>query len=341
MFTADSSSHLRSGLLDRREKLAATIELVPNNRNLQQLLEEVDAALERLKAGRYGICEICDERIEGNQLQVDPLRRHCPSHLAPMERAGDSLELAEATRAVMNIQRRLLPNSEIPLGPWEFCFDYAPVGPVGGDYCDLVCGYDRDGHGKIAPPRDHFLFVGDVMGKGFAASKISSQLNGVLRTLLEFKLPMDEMLERANRIFCERVEVISYYATLVCVQASSAGTIDLVNAGHVPPLLLRSGGAERLMSSGLPLGLFYTSTYEVTHVQLTPGETLLLYTDGVTEARNGFDTEYGIERLARFAADKSYLAPKDLVRACRDDVSAFTSGTPPSDDLTLLALRHV
>ena len=184
MSAADSSSHLRSGLLDRREKLAATIELVPNNRNLQQLLEEVDAALDRLKAGRYGICEICNEQIEGNQLQVDPLRRHCPSHLAPMEQAGDSRELSEATRAVMNIQRRLLPNSEIPLGPWEFCFDYAPVGPVGGDYCDLVCGYDRGDHGNLVLPRDHFLFVGDVMGKGFAASKISSQLNGVVRTLL-------------------------------------------------------------------------------------------------------------------------------------------------------------
>jgi len=79
----------------------------------------------------------------------------------------------------------------------------------------------------------------------------------------------------------------------------------------------------------------------VTHVRLMQGETLLLYTDGITEARNPLEQEYGIERLARFVTDKSHLAPRDLVRACRNDLSEFTSDAPQSDDILLLALRRL
>jgi len=202
---------------------------------------------------------------------------------------------------------------------------------VGGGYCDLV----------PANTGELFLFFGDAMGKGIAASMIASRLHAVFRTLLDLKVPIHEMLERANRVFCECVLITGYYATLVCCRASSAGIIELINAGHLPPLLLRPGGAERLLATGMPLGLFYASTYEVTHLEIKPGETLLFYTDGVTEARNSSSTEYGAERLARLATGRSHLAPEELVRACRDDLSSFTSSAPLSDDVTLLALRRV
>src|SRR5690242_3175823 len=237
----------------------------------------------------------------------------------------------DGVEAIVLAQRRLLPEDGLHLDGWEFHYDYEPAGPVGGDYCDLV----PQNSGEF------FLFVGDVMGKGLAGTKVSSQLNGILRALLDFRLPIEEMVERANRLFFQRVQIIGYYATLVCGRASSAGTLELINAGHPPPLLLRSGAAERVVSTGPPLGLFNESKYEVTHIQLTRGETLLFYTDGVTEALNGLDTEYGVERLASFVAEKSHLVPKDLVRACRDDVSAFTSGAPLRDDLLLCALRCV
>ena len=378
-------------LLDRREKLAATIELVPNNANLKQLLVELDAALDRVTSGRYGVCEICNEPIENYLLEVDPLLRFCFSHLAPRQQttfsqdqdfvrrfsaglpeliekeifimgeveprapapAGRRWRVFEALKAAWEVLRRgrddqrerdldfsraslvqseLLPASHLRLEAWEVYYDYVSAGPVGGDYCDLV-------HAKNTG--ELFLFFGDAMGKGIAASMIASRLHALFRALLELKLPIDEMLERANRIFCECVLVTGYYATLVCVRAFSTGTLELINAGHLPPLLLRSEGAERVVATGVPLGLFYASKYEVTHIQVKPGETLLFYTDGVTEARNSSDTEYGPERLARHATERSHLAPKELVRACRDDVAAFTSRAPLSDDLTLLALRRV
>lgn len=398
---------LRTRLLDRRERLAATIELAPNSQNFRQLLEEVDAALDRLTTGRYGICETCNEPIEQVRLRVDPLLRYCTTHVSPEEQVkvlrdqalavrlgvvpkeffrlgepellgrdepqfqepdvtgawklpevrapmplGRRWRLIEALKAAWmvlrsgvkyererdmdvvrasNIQSGLLPKSDLYLNTWDIYYDYASAGPVGGDYCDLF----------IAKTDELFLFLGDVMGKGIAASMILSRLQAVFRTLLDLELPIEELLERANRIFCECVQTTGYYATLVCVRASSTGTVELINAGHLPPLVLRAKGAERVVATGIPLGLFYSSTYDVIPVQLAEGETILFYTDGVTEARNGSDSEYGQERLARVAIERSHLAPKELVRACRDDVSAFTSKAPLSDDLTLLAMRRV
>jgi serine phosphatase RsbU (regulator of sigma subunit)/RNA polymerase-binding transcription factor DksA len=399
---------IHTRLLDRREKLAATIELLPNNTNLKQLLVELDAALDRATSGRYGICKICNEPIENHLLEVDPLLRFCFSHLEPREqttlsqdqdfarqfavslpeqeeeeillgeddsarthtgawriprhlpapgapapvirrwRVFEALEAAweilsrgrdvqrerdleDFSRASL-VQSELLPASHLRMEAWEVYYDYVSAGPVGGDYCDLVPAKNT---GEL------FLLIGDAMGKGIAASIIASKLHAIFRALLELKLPIDELLERANRIFCECVLVTGYYATLVCGRAFSTGTIELINAGHLPPLLVHPGGAERLVATGVPLGLFYASKYEVTHIHVEPGETLLFYTDGVTEARNSSDTEYGPERLARLATERGHLAPKELVRACRDDVSAFTSRAPLSDDLTLLALRRV
>jgi sigma-B regulation protein RsbU (phosphoserine phosphatase) len=115
----------------------------------------------------------------------------------------------------------------------------------------------------------------------------------------------------------------------------------LVNAGHLPPLVLRGSQAIPLAATGLPLGFFYTSRYEVTELQLVPGEMLLFYTDGVTEARNPLDGEYGPQRLMSLAVGCSNLCPEELVRACVDDVVAFSAGTPPFDDHTVMALRHV
>jgi len=244
---------------------------------------------------------------------------------------GETAEWLLDFRAAHGLQQKLLPKPHMRLDAWEVSFQYAPVGPVGGDYCDLI-------------PRktgELLLFFGDVMGKGFAASKISSQLNGVMRTLLYFDVPFEALAEHGNRIFCERVEAVGYYATFICACATPSGTIDLINAGHLPPLLIRQNGTERVMATGVPIGLFQGSTYETTRLHLAPGETLLFYTDGVTEARDASDREYGHERLERLAASHRHVSPTELVQACRNDVSVFASGRKMSDDVTVLALRRI
>ena len=154
---------------------------------------------------------------------------------------------------------------------WETYYDYTPVGAVGGDYSDLV-----------AVDGSLFFFFGDAVGKGIAGSMIASQLHSLFRALLPLELPLNQLPERINRVFCQS-GAADYNATLICGRAKCDGALELVNAGHLPPLVLRAGQAIPLAATGLPLGFFYTSRYEVTELQLVPGETLLFYTDGLTK----------------------------------------------------------
>lgn len=235
--------------------------------------------------------------------------------------------LDDSSRA-QRLQSMLLPKRGFVLPEWETYYDYAPAGPVGGDYCDLVAV-----DGKL------YFLLGDAVGKGIAGSMIASQLHSLFRALLPLALPLNQLFERINRIFCES-GATDYYATLVCGRGSCDGGIELVNAGHLPPFIVRSSQAMPLAATGLPLGLFYSTTYDVIELKLVPRETLLFYTDGVTEARNAVDLEYGTERLVSLAIERGNCCPEELVRACVEDVIAFSAGLPPMDDRTVMALRH-
>jgi sigma-B regulation protein RsbU (phosphoserine phosphatase) len=318
---------IRQQLLERRERLALTVEQVSDSTEFRALLDEVDAALARVSSGTYGICETCHDPIEPERLAADPLLRFCVDHLSEIERRALEEDIELASR----IQRKLLPHQHARTAQWEAYYHYAPAGPVGGDYCDLVID-ERDG--------ELFFVFGDASGKGVAASMLTARLHTLFRTLHALDLPLDQLIARANRIFCETM-LSGQFATLVCGRASAAGTIELANAGHWPPLLLRAGQQKPVEATGVPLGLFATAKYGVRLIELFPGESLLLYTDGLTEARNPAGLEYGPERFARFAALRHKLAPEQLLRECLADLAEFQAGARRTDDLTLMALQRL
>jgi sigma-B regulation protein RsbU (phosphoserine phosphatase) len=317
---------IRQHLLERRELLATTVRQVSDSSELQGLLDEVDAALARVSAGAYGICETCHDPIEPERLAIDPLIRFCVDHLSDAERRALEEDIELASR----IQRKLLPNQRARTAQWEAYYHYAPAGPVGGDYCDLVID-ERDG--KI------FFVFGDASGKGVAASMLTARLHTLFRTLHALDLPLDHLMARANRIFCETM-LSGHFATLVCGRASAAGTIELANAGHCPPLLLHAGQQNPLEATGVPVGLFGSAKFGVHRIELVPGDSLLLYTDGLTEARNAAGDEYGVERVGRLAASRAELAPEHLVRECLANLAEFQDGARLTDDLTLMALQR-
>jgi sigma-B regulation protein RsbU (phosphoserine phosphatase) len=318
---------IRRQLLDRRDRLATTVKRVSDSTEFQGLLDEVDAALARVSTGAYGICERCHDPIEPERLAIDPLIRFCVDHLSDAERRALEEDIELASR----IQRKLLPNQRARTAQWEAYYDYSPAGPVGGDYCDLVID-ERDG--KL------FFVFGDASGKGVAASMLTAHLHTLFRTLHALDLPLDQLIARANRIFCEST-LSDHFATLVCGRASAAGTIELANAGHCPPLLLHEGRQNSLEATGVPVGLFSAAKFGVHRIELVPGDSLLLYTDGLSEARNAAGDEYGAERVGRFAASRAELAPEHLVRECLTDLAEFQAGTRPTDDLTLMVLQRL
>jgi sigma-B regulation protein RsbU (phosphoserine phosphatase) len=322
-----TESFLHDQLLARRQKLESAARPADLQDGIVQLLNEVDAALARMEAGTYGLCEACHEPLEKDRLLADPLVRLCVDHMSPDQRRALEQDLELASQ----LQRGLLPETNLTFGGWATSYHYRPLGLVSGDYCDLVV---RENGSK-----NLFFALGDVAGKGVAASLLMSQLHAILRTLNATDLPARSLVERASRIFCETT-MSTFFATLICGRADSSGAMELCNAGHCPALVVQQGKVTRLEATGVPLGMFCDGRYSTRHAQLTPGETLFLYTDGVSEARSRTNEEYGENRLVEFLAQRSQLPPEALIRACLDDLNTFRSGQPLLDDLTIMAIQR-
>ena len=314
---------LNTQLEERKRRLEAAIAVAAPNTGLAGLLREVDSALERMANGSYGLCQECHEPVEQDRLLADPLVRYCLDHLTQPERAALQRDLDLASE----VQRNLLPQAGLCSGCWETSYHYSPVGPVSGDYCDLI-------------PFDGQLFfvLGDVSGKGVAASMLMTQLHALFRSLTGMALPLGQTVTRANRVFCESA-LAGQYATLVCGQAKPTGEVEIHNAGHWPAIVVGHGGVLRIESTGLPLGMFAESEFSATRLQLEVGDTLFLYTDGLSEASNEGD-EYGVDRVMTLVRQQAARTPAELIAACLDDLRAFEGAGPRLDDLTLLAIRR-
>jgi sigma-B regulation protein RsbU (phosphoserine phosphatase) len=240
-----------------------------------------------------------------------------------MEAHQQDLDLAT------QIQSKLLRLRDIALENWDARYRYQPVGAVGGDYCDLIA---------LGDGKSIFFAVGDVAGKGVAASLLMTHLSAIFRSLLSLDLPLADLVSRANRLFCESTAP-SHYATLVCGRATALG-VELCNAGHCAPLLLQRDATHRLDSTGLPLGLFCGGQYAVRQLNLSAGESLVLYSDGITEAQDPAGDDYQEERLIRSLRDRFEQSTDDMADGVLRDVARFRQTSPPSDDMTLLIVRR-
>jgi phosphoserine phosphatase RsbU/P len=320
---------IQAQLEDRRGKLQAAITVAGEDERLLGLLREVDLALDRARTGTYGLCEVCHDPIEADRLMADPLITRCLDHLTADEVRALEQDLEVASR----IQATLLPPREFSRDGWELAYHYAPIGAVSGDYCDVVGPASDDG-GRV------FFLLGDISGKGVAASMLMAHLHATVRTLLGIGLSIDQVLVRANRLFCESTAA-NHYATLVCGSLAASGQVEVCNAGHCPPLVLYGDRVTDIGPTGLPVGMFCSAEYSVSRLVVKPGDTLLLYTDGLTEARDRSDAEYGTERLVKVASDHRANGARDLVRTCVNDLAAFLAGAARVDDLTVMAIRRV
>ncbi|HUE81874.1 MAG TPA: SpoIIE family protein phosphatase [Pyrinomonadaceae bacterium] len=316
---------LREQLIERRNKLEAAVNAFQEASELLRLLHEVDAALIRMEAGSYGLCEVCHDPVEADRLIADPLTRFCLDHLTPNEQRALEEDLQLASR----IQQGLLPDATRTIDGWEVSFHYSPAGLVSGDYCDLIPGDD----GSL-----HFV-LGDVSGKGVAASMLMAHLHAMFRTLISINLPLEHLLERASRVFCEST-LPTHYATLACGKASANGQVEICNAGHLPPLLINKDGARKIDATSLPLGIFCTEHFSVSQVQMEKGDTLFLYTDGLSETVDGAGSEYGVDRLSNLLLENRQMRPASLIDTCVKELNSFCDGRILNDDLTLMAIRR-
>jgi sigma-B regulation protein RsbU (phosphoserine phosphatase) len=321
---------MRTDLMDRRARLAHAVVREPAARDYEALLSEVDAALARMDGGTFGVCETCGDPIEADRLSADPLLRHCVDHLTAKERRVLDQDLELASR----IQLGLLPPREITALGWDIAHHFEPYGHVGGDYCDVV---RPDPHGDSL-----FFLLGDVSGKGVAASLLMSNLHATIRSLTTAGVAIEDLMTRANRLFCQHT-LETHYATLVGGRATASGEVEIANAGHWPVAHVGRDRTHMVESTGLALGMFCSAEYAQRRLTLEPGEFMVLYTDGLTEARNRADEEYGTDRLASLLTElgrQPNLNARELTSACLRDLTAFRGGAPPNDDLTIMVIRR-
>lgn len=322
--TAELDGMLRDELLNRRERLEIARSRSAFDPDFARLLDEVDAALSRFEQGTFGLCDVCHDPIEPERLLADPLMRFCLGDLTEKQRRS----LEDDLRLAAEIQNALLPRSAFTEQDlWQVDFVYEPAGPVSGDYVDLI----RQGD-------ELYFMLGDVSGHGMAASLLMSNLHAMFRSMVPLGLPMHELMERANRLFCEST-LANQYATLVGGRINTRGEVEICNAGHLPPVFIRNGEKEMLDSTGLPLGMFCDSNFSASCVKLDDGDALLLYTDGVTEAMDESGEEFGFERLLQSIDGAAGGNPDELIRSCYGAVESFQGKAARTDDLTLLALK--
>ena len=315
-------SLLRDQLVIRRQKLEAAATKV-QTANLVQLLEEVDKALERVDGGSYGICEHCHDSVEPGRLLSDPLARFCLDCLKPAEQRALEQDLELAAR----IQGGLLPKQGFAAAGWKTSYHYQPAGLVSGDYCDL-----------LADGKHLYFMVGDVSGKGVAASMLMANLHAMFRVLVPTGLPLEQLVERANRVFSGST-LPTQYATLIVGRADEYGNVEICNGGHVYPLHLTNGGVNVIESTGLPVGLFHDQKFSSARFKVAPNDALVIYTDGVSEAENAEGAQYPDGYLRELLKACHSLGSQEIVERCIKEVLSIKAGAPRLDDQTILALQ--
>lgn len=313
-------------LTARRDHLAR-LTASRNEHRWVDLMRRVDAAIGSLEVGTWGFCAVCHDPMGAERLAEDPLVTVCLECLSEAERRGLERDLQAAGK----VQRTLLPPAHLVQAGWEVAYHWEPRGVVSGDHVDLIP--------PSAPGSSLHLVLGDVSGKGVAAALLQSHLHALFRALVPTGQPLPDLFKRANELFAEATSSVSY-ATLAALRLESDGRFSIANAGHPRPLLADGRGVRPLEGGGLPLGLFGDSVYTERELALAPGQTLLLYTDGWTEAARG-EREFGIGRAAASLRRGAGLPLPDLLAACRADLERYLGDAPRGDDLTLVAVRRV
>lgn len=227
-----------------------------------------------------------------------------------------------------NVQQALLPDAMPKYDGYQFFATYEAAQAVGGDYYDAIPLAD----GKIA------LAFGDVAGKGVPGALVMSRISSVVRSTVELVPDVLEAVERINAQMCAKSVEGRFVTFVLTVLDTVNHTMRCVNAGHMSPMIRKLDGSIEEFpeeSVGVPIGVMEGFPFDVTERQLAPGEQIVLYTDGVSEAMNPASELYGMERL-RGEVRKQYADAESLGKAIREDVRSHASGRPQNDDITLM-----
>jgi serine phosphatase RsbU (regulator of sigma subunit) len=253
-------------------------------------------------------------------------------HLALAEEAAQRRLLEKELALARQIQVGLLPSRLPDIPGYALFASNTASRAVSGDFYQVQ---------QRADGRECVLMVADVSGKGMAASLLTASLEALATGPIEVGQPPEEICEKVSRRLHARTAPERYATGFLAVLTPASGRLVYTNAGHNPAILVdRAGEAELLTATGVPLGVLPCVAYERRELTLAPGQLLLVYTDGITEAASPSGEEYGLERLVALCQRLVDEPLSLLAAAIEQDLETFVKGEPFADDRTLLILRR-
>jgi serine phosphatase RsbU (regulator of sigma subunit) len=246
-----------------------------------------------------------------------------------VERERERQKMEQEINIARDIQQALLPKDFRDFPHLSVTGINFPCLSVGGDYFDVF---------PLSDNRTAFL-IADVSGKGLGAALLTTMLQGALSAMTLGTDPA-QVFNHVNKFLCSHAEV-GRYATMFFGILDQEGHLEFINAGHPSPILLRNGVAEEAFAEGsFPVGLVPEAEYTAVCLKLEPGDTMVLFSDGVTEAMDPAEELYGVPRLRELLNGRLECPLEELQKCVLESVETFTRGASQADDLTLLIVRY-
>lgn len=332
---------IHRGLVETRNNLAAWLQNTPADRkstflgpmpeqSVRKRLEAIDQTISRAECNTLGKCEVCHEDVDPGLLEVDYTACVCLGHLSDEER----LHLQNELELAQTIQRTMLPQQDPQIPGMDVAAYSRPSQIVGGDYFDFV-RFDNGSHG---------LIIADVAGHGVSSSLLVASVQPLLRSLAPRCASPADLISQIHKLMIHNIRYATFISFFIGAYDPAARTLTYCNAGHPPQLVVRNGRGPtgqvvELFPTGAAVGLVEEAPFGEKSVGLQPGDTLVMYTDGVTEATNKQDQQFGRQHLAKLAGQGSTGSALEVLRDIRQGLEAFSQGRPFADDTTIVVGR--
>jgi sigma-B regulation protein RsbU (phosphoserine phosphatase) len=327
----DLFNDIRRGLEEKRDNVCEWCEVdevgMEVKPEVQPHLHVIDESLQKLEEGILGVCTVCHGIVDDSLLQMDYTACVCLDHYSTQERRQleSELELSQV------IQRALLPQQVPDMAGFDVAGYSRPAQIIGGDYFDFL--RFKDGA--------HGIVVGDVSGKGVSAGILMTSLQTAFHTIVpETDSPL-KVLEKINRLYIHNINFTTFVTVFFARIDPRTCTLEYANAGHNPALLYhgRTKKYEWLKRTGMAIGLMEGFNVHSESLKLESGDTLVFYTDGVTEATNLEREFFGWDKLLEVVAQNENAPADELIQKILQSLGEFTEGTPLADDTTLVVCK--
>lgn len=316
--------------------MASLIVSIFLSRGLSKPLIELARGAREFGAGNFNYRLRMKRKDEFNDLaqSFNTMAISIQEYVHELEQETSRRERLESEfRIAAELQRTLLPEAPPLIEGFELIGWSQPSKDVGGDFYDFI----EMGDGRVA------VVLGDATGKGLSAALLSTECSSVLRTLADQTDSPSDLLYRTNNEFFKRIGATHRFVTLfLMIIDTRHGTATYASAGHPPPFLVNPGakGGRWLESeAGYPLGIVNGAAFSETEIRLEARDTIVIYSDGLTDAQNPASEMYGEDRIEKILQATSAEPSEELLRDLREDAEKHMDGKDPIDDMTIVVVR--